>query len=282
MAEYSSLPLEPPELASKQVETSRRQIDSRQWWLWTSAMTVTTLLAIGMASFALPAALTGPMNLSAFLVNDAVRGLLGLVLIFNAYVVFEQLQIHRIRREMADQLYALAVLDPLTGLFNRRYIQHRLEAEVSRCQRNRTQLTVILFDLDDFKQVNDRLGHEAGDCCLQAFGEHLKKATRGSDVAGRWGGDEFLALLPECKAEEVQYVMKRLFGLDAGVNGESLPVRFSAGWTDYVPGESITIFLKRADMALYANKHRPGKSTTPGGKVTRDPIAPEFSRRSPE
>ncbi len=260
MAEHRPLTLDTPELASKQVQFARRQIDSRQWWLWTSAMTVTTLLAIGIASFAVPAALAGPMNLSEFFVNDAVRGLLGLVLIFNVYVLFEQIQIHRIRREMADHLYALAVLDPLTGLFNRRYIQHRLEAEISRCQRNQSQLTVILFDLDDFKQVNDQLGHEAGDCCLKAFGEHLKKATRGSDVAGRWGGDEFLTLLPECKPEEVRYVLKRLSGLGAVLNGESRPVLFSAGCAHYIPGESISSFLRRADLALYANKQRSDKS----------------------
>jgi diguanylate cyclase (GGDEF)-like protein len=279
MAEKTSSLLDAPELASRQVQLARRHIDSRQWWLWTSAMTVTTLLAIGMASFALPAALGDHMNLSAFLVNDAVRGLLGLVLIFNVYVIFEQIQIHRIRREMADQLYSLAVLDPLTGLFNRRYIQHRLEAEISRCQRNGTQLTVILFDLDDFKQVNDQLGHQAGDRCLQTFGERLKKATRGSDVAGRWGGDEFLAILPECKSEEVQYVLKRLTGPDVGPNGEKLPVQYSAGWADYSPGESVSSFLKRADTALYADKQRCGKLPVPAGKIQSVPVTSEASGR---
>jgi diguanylate cyclase (GGDEF)-like protein len=151
-------------------------------------------------------------------------------------------------------------LDSLTGSFNRRYAEQRLASEISRSQRYDLPLTVICFDLDDFKQVNDKYGHAAGDCLLKAFAERLSKSTRGSDVAARYGGDEFLVLLPDCRPEDVQYIFKRLNGLRVDVGGEMLPVSFSAGWANYVLGESAEDLLKRADVDLYAKK-RTSKAT---------------------
>src|ERR1700739_2261908 len=107
---------------------------------------------------------------------------------------------------------------------------------------------------DDFKQVNDRYGHSAGDRVLQEFAERLRKASRGADVAGRYGGDECLAVLPECTSQSLRPILQRLDDLEAEACGEKLPFYYSAGWTEYVPGESIEAFLKRADRALYANK----------------------------
>ena len=232
-------------------------IDRRQWWLSSSAILVTLLLAAGVVSFALPALLSPFANFYSFFVNQTVRGLLGLVLTFNVYVVYEQWQINRIRCELSEELQKLAFLDPLTNIFNRRYIEQQLAGEIVRSQRKGHPLTVALFDLDALKQVNDTYGHSAGDKVLQEFAERLKKAVRGSDLVGRYGGDEFLAVLPECTAEGVEYIFKRLNELQVKVSGEQLRFHYSAGWTDYIPGESTEEFLKRADVALYVNKHRP-------------------------
>jgi diguanylate cyclase (GGDEF)-like protein len=262
MGEIEASTLETTGVASKQVLATMRRVDRREWWLWSSAISVTILLAMGIGSFALPALFSGPDGLDSFFLPDgAVRGLMGLVLIFNVYVIYEQLQIHRLRRELANQLYEMSVLDPLTGLFNRRYIQHRLEEEIARSQRHGTPLTAILFDLDGFKEVNDEHGHVAGDDLLKAFAEQLKRATRGSDVAARYGGDEFLAILSDCEQGGVQYVLQRLTGLRVQTHNGNLPVFYSAGWTNYVLGETLEEFLKRADKALYADKRSPNKSS---------------------
>src|SRR6266700_3670352 len=197
-------------VANERILANMSQIDRREWWLWSTSISVTMLLTTGIASFALPALLVGFDNFYAFFLDHAVRGLFGLVLVFNIYVIYEQTQINRIRREFAGNLYKMAVLDSVTNMFNRRYILHRLEEEIARCQRYGTPLTVIALDLDCFKEINDEYGHAVGDYVLRIFGDQLKRATRGSDVVARYGGDEFLAILPDCSIEQIRYVLNRL------------------------------------------------------------------------
>lgn len=232
-------------------------IERRQWWLWISAVLITLLLTAGVVSFVLPSFFAPWAMPSAVSLDQVVGGLIALVALFDLYVVYEQRQINIIRRQVTEQLYQLSVLDPLTGLFNRRHIEQKLADEISRSERHGHPLTVILFDLNDFKQVNDNHGHPSGDTVLQAFADRLRKATRGSDMAGRFGGDEFLVVLPECKAGGVQYVFSRLNDLEVEVGDAKLPVLYSAGWADYLPGETPLELLTRADADLYANKRGP-------------------------
>lgn len=251
----------------KQIRANMRHIQQRQWWLWSSAVLVTMLLALGIASFAFPGLLTQAEDFYSFYVSQAVRGLVGLVLLFNVYVVYQQLQIHRIQRQLSEQIdtlgkmevrteevYKLAVLDPLTGLYNRRSGEQRLAQEVSRSERYGHPLTILLLDLDNLKYVNDKFGHAAGDELIKYLAERLNRAIRGSDLAVRLGGDEFLVILPECKLEEVRHVLSRLSGLKIDYDGKMIPLTFSVGWTNYIPGESPEELLRRADDALYANK----------------------------
>jgi diguanylate cyclase (GGDEF)-like protein len=250
-----------------EMETSLRRIDRREWRLWFTASTVMIFLMLGIASFSFSRFVSEENSASFINETQAVRGLGALVLLFIGYALYQQIQINQIRRQLLEQVFAvdkvevlaqevynLAVLDSLTGAYNRRYAEQRLITEIDRAQRYRLPLTVILFDLDDFKQVNDEHGHAAGDCVLKAFAERLSKSTRGSDIAARYGGDEFLTLLPECQPDDVQYVLKRLDGLKVQVGEAMRPISYSAGWADYLPGESAEELLKRVDAELYANK----------------------------
>jgi diguanylate cyclase (GGDEF)-like protein len=254
-------------ILSDAMQESMRPIERREWWLWSYAVLVTILLTIAIATFAFPALLSQAGEAYSFSIIHAVRGLVGLVLLFNVYVVYQQVQINRLRRQvtkqsfsvdkvemLAEKVYKVAVIDSLTGLYNRRYSRQLFEDELARSQRHGHALTVILFDLNNFKQVNDNYGHAAGDEVLKNFAEQLRKATRGSDVAARYGGDEFLALLPECKPGHVQYFLRRMENVQADVGGKMLSVSFSTGWADYIPGESCEDLLGRADKALYADK----------------------------
>jgi diguanylate cyclase (GGDEF)-like protein len=260
-------PAAPVPFQAEQIRTNMRRIAKRQWWLWSSAVMVTLLLTLGIASFEFPGLLSGTEAFYSFQLDLAMRGLVGLVLLFNVYTVYQQLQIHRIQSNLSDQVealgkmgirteevYKLAVLDPLTGLHNRRSGEQRLAEEISRAQRHGRPLTILLLDLNGLKHLNDKFGHAAGDELIRQFAARLTKAIRGSDLAVRLGGDEFLVLLPECKPEEVRHVLGRLSGLNVDCNGQSIALSFSAGWTNFKPGESPEDLLKRADEDLYVNK----------------------------
>jgi diguanylate cyclase (GGDEF)-like protein len=244
-----------------------RRLDRRQWWLWTSTVLVLILLTVAVASFAFPAMLSAEQQTYSFYLNQSVRALVGIVLLFTVYLVYQQFMIMKIRNQISDQMhslakvesltnevYKLAALDQLTGLYNRRSGEQRLAEEISRAVRHERPLTVLLMDLDGLKQTNDRLGHAAGDMVLKGFAERLQRAIRGSDLAVRLGGDEFMVLLPECRADEVGHVVGRVEGLEVQYGLEKIPCKFSRGWTDYRAGETSEELLKRADEALYANK----------------------------
>jgi diguanylate cyclase (GGDEF)-like protein len=249
------------------VRENLRKLDRRQWWLGSSAVLVLILLCIAVASFAFPNILSGEQGAYSLYLDQAMRALVGVVLIFSVYVVYQQTMIIRMRNQLADQMeslakiqtltdevYKLAALDQLTGLYNRRSGEQRLAEEISRAVRHRRPLTVLLIDLDGLKQTNDKLGHAAGDLVLKTFSERLQKGIRGSDLAVRMGGDEFMVLLPECRIEEVGHVMARIEGLEVQYEGVPVSILFSRAWTDYKPGETSEELLKRADDALYANK----------------------------
>jgi diguanylate cyclase (GGDEF)-like protein len=175
--------------------------------------------------------------------------------------------IKRLRRQLSEQLDAMgrlqsraeefhkqATVDALTGLYNRRFGEQRLAAEAARSRRHGHPLTVVALDLNNFKQINDRYGHPAGDLVLKEFAVRLNSAIRVSDLAVRMGGDEFLVLLPECPAEQVQAMLSRLSPLEVDYRGQKIDVSCSAGWVGYERGETAEQFLERADQTLYADK----------------------------
>lgn len=253
-----------------QVATLRdgfRKLDRRQWWLWSTTVLVLVLVTIAVASFAFPPLLNNWDAAHSANLSIAVRALVGLVLLFAVYAVYQQHQIVRMREQMADQIHALAkvetlttevyklaALDQLTGLYNRRSGEQRLAEEMSRAVRHRRPLTVLLIDVDNLKQINDRWGHAAGDLLLKQFADRLQRAIRGSDLAVRLGGDEFMVVLPECRVEEVGHVLARVEGLRIDYEHQKVDCHFSRGWTDFRPGETEQEFLKRADLALYDHK----------------------------
>lgn len=249
------------------IKTNMRELEKRQWWLWSSAVLITMLLTVGIASFAFLGSLEPTKDNYAHNLDVSLRGLVGLVLIFTVYTAYQQLQIHRLRlnldkqieilgqiEERTEEVYQLAVLDSLTGLYNRRSGERRLAEEISRSFRRARPLTILLLDLDELKTINDTFGHPIGDQVIKQFAENLQKASRGSDVSIRLGGDEFMMILPECKPDDVHLVLSRLERKSMESSGHSIDLEFSAGWTEYSPGESAESLIQRADAALYANK----------------------------
>ena len=244
----------------RQLKSDLRRLERRDWWLWWCAVAVILLLTAGLVSFSVPALVQEFEWLQHVKLEAAMRGLVGVVLLFNVYTFYQHITISRFRRELLDQqllverFRQMAMFDPLTGLFNRRFGEDRLQAEITRSFRHGYPLTILLFDLDDFKQINDTYGHAVGDAALKNFADQLLRISRRSDLAVRLGGDEFLLVLPDCQAGDVQTILTRLRPLAVSVNGQHVPFVCSAGSADYRTGETLEQLLARADHELYAQK----------------------------
>jgi two-component system cell cycle response regulator len=161
-----------------------------------------------------------------------------------------------LQEELSDQTARLEVQlfeDPLTRVHNRRFVFGQLEALVSGARRHRRPLAVAMVDIDAFKAVNDRHGHEVGDRVLVAIGEALQRALRAEDVLGRLGGEEFVALLPDTGAEAAARTAERLRAAVAGADGPAR-VTASVGWAVLRHAEAPDDLVRRADEALYAAK----------------------------
>ena len=150
----------------------------------------------------------------------------------------------------------LAETDALTGLYNQRYFHETLRREVMRAQRYERNLALIVFDLDDFKRVNDEIGHLAGDRVLSQAAERLREAVRSVDVACRIGGDEFAVILPESGTGDADQLYRRVHnamrGTALGPDGQRL--RVSAGIAELEHGDTSASIFERADAALYRAK----------------------------
>jgi diguanylate cyclase (GGDEF)-like protein len=184
-------------------------------------------------------------------------------------MIYQHLRLRRIQRALAEQqvqaevFRRLAMFDPLTGLHNRRFAEQRLRSDIARSDRRRLSLLVVLVDLNDFKQINDEHGHLAGDHVLKEFGKYLSRSTRGSDLAARWGGDEFILLLPDCAASQLPLVLSRLDRLRIEFQGKELPISFSVGWKEYEPGDQFDELIEGADRHLYEQKAAAKTPRTP-------------------
>ena len=159
---------------------------------------------------------------------------------------------------LVEQLHSAATTDELTGLYNRRAVEQRLDAEISRATRHQITTTVVLLDLDRFKLVNDTLGHAAGDRLLVHMGQVLRHQARTLDAVGRLGGDEFLVILPMTSPEEalifVGRVLKDVNAIDA-THPEYGPQSISIGIAAAPRhGSSVSALLAAADVALYKAK----------------------------
>lgn len=176
----------------------------------------------------------------------------------------ELMQLH----QELDNASALARHDPLTDALNRKGLEEAMEKEISSMRRKETPLSLSLLDIDNFKKLNDRLGHEAGDRALVHLADVTRRSLRPSDTLARYGGEEFVVLMPDTKLEQGIEVMARLQReLTKAIymaGNEKILITFSAGVAQLAPDESGTNAIRRADQAMYLAK-RAGKNRVMGG-----------------
>lgn len=159
-------------------------------------------------------------------------------------------------KQSEAEIRTLSLTDQLTRVGNRRRLEQALDKEISRAGRSGTKLSALMADLDHFKRVNDTYGHSAGDKVLEAFGDILRESTRPMDVLGRYGGEEFVVLMPDTAREQAVITAERLRTTLASTLIAPLtePITVSIGVVEFVPGESGALLMHRVDEALYEAK----------------------------
>ncbi len=197
---------------------------------------------------------------------------------FHSYVSVSQ--------RMRESFRRRGFVDEITGVFNYRYLERRLSEEGERTRRHGGFTAILYLDLDGFKQVNDRYGHQVGNVVLQQVADTMLQQVRVCDVFGRIGGDEFLAILPQTDRREAYVLADRLrqavenYRMEVGDEGAVDFVRVSVGIAAYpVNGETMDNVVTAADRAVYESKEQGGNRVSVAGQfITADSVARDMVR----
>lgn len=188
-------------------------IQKRDSYLGRYSIFVSMLLVVAIVTLAAIAANQGVGTFLKIRLTEAIFALIALIVLFNVYTIRQEFLIKQLRAQLTDkqaQFYGLrnqSMVDQLTGLYNRRFAEQRLAAEVARTQRMGHPLALVMLDLKQFGAVNDRLGRDAGDQALREFGARMSSVIRGSDLAVRLDADKFMMVMPECATEQLNRVL---------------------------------------------------------------------------
>ncbi len=161
------------------------------------------------------------------------------------------------RKKLEQELIVAATIDKLTQIYNRRKLEEIIQSEIERTKRYNSPLSLIMLDFDDFKHINDTYGHQVGDKVLKGVADILKNNIRVSDAVGRWGGEEFMIVVPETASANARELADKIRNLIASSSFEgSCTMTISLGLTQLLRGDDFDSFIKRVDDALYQAKRR--------------------------
>jgi diguanylate cyclase (GGDEF)-like protein len=255
--------LEPSERA---LEQEMSLIQKRDSYLGRYSIFVSMLLVVAIVTLAAIASNQGVGTFLKIRLTEAIFALIALIVLFNVYTIRQEFLIKQLRAQLTDkqaQFYGLrnqSMVDQLTGLYNRRFAEQRLAAEVARTQRMGHPLALVMLDLKQFGAVNDRHGRDAGDQALREFGARMSSVIRGSDLAVRLDADKFMMVMPECATEQLNRVLSRLTPFELNWKGHHIPLEFAASCKQYQIGESSAEFIARVEQSLVATKQAGAKA----------------------
>lgn len=247
----------------------RREIqglDDRDIQLWSIGVLIILVLAAGFAALVLPNVMwnLGILKVDGRYLPQLFFGFIVLIVLFNIYSLQRRRSLQKTRDELVRELVRreaaekLSLVDPLTELYNRRYLNQVIPREVSRADRLGTHLTFLMMDVDDFKSVNTQFGHARGDRLLCEVAQLLKRTFRTSDTIVRYGGDEFLALLTETDQAQAGVAVGRLRGAvdrwNRANSAEGYSMSISCGLASYAKGENVSDVIHLADQRMYLHK----------------------------
>ena len=263
------------------LETELLRLESQRRELWMLGVFLSGVLVLGGLSFFFPNSFWRSnvleVKISPQLFFLLMMGLVIVVFIMlKREVTMQKLRLQNLRQTLAAQSESsVSMLDPLTAVFNRKVLRELLQSEIARAERNGRPLGLIMCDLNNFKQLNDRFGHLMGDYVLAQFAATLKTCVRGSDYIVRYGGDEFLIILPETDEKGVEIVRDRIISKvedwDRHHRVGDFPITVSLGGYHHIVGQSAEQDVAEADARMYAEKQKqhaqggPTNGTAPAG-----------------
>ena len=256
------VPERQPEIAPESIEQKIRAVDWRDVQLWYIGFVILIVLAAGFVALIVPqmlwqfnSAISRQPNIA-----ELILGLMALLILLNVYLFQQRLFLLRTRHELIVQLQIAerrARTDALTGVFNRRFMEEALTREMAQAERYHRKLSVALTDVDGFKDFNTSLGHLMGDRILVEVAALLQKNFRAADFVTRYGGDEFLVIMPDTDLIQAGVAIQRLrCWLERYNDGDHREYRLSlsCGVASYTPGSTIDDLIRAADADLYVQK----------------------------
>ena len=248
---------------SSEIYRDLEALSSRDYQLWSICALVIVVIAIGLAAFVIPNLVWTNLHTDTRYIPQLFLGLITLIILFNVYILEQKRQLNRARAQLLRELIEsakareTALVDPLTGVFNRRYMEEIFPREISKASRSGSELSLIMLDVDGFKDINTKFGHFGGDQYLRDVATLLKKTFRGSDTVLRLGGDEFLILLPETSHKQAVRASERLTWETRWWNQAGhakYQLSFSCGVATYRKGMDMKQVLDAADKDMYQIK----------------------------
>jgi diguanylate cyclase (GGDEF)-like protein len=251
------------------VENLLRQLhtlDEKESGIWAKNLLIIVVLCAGFLALIFPNLMwdVGQMKMDGRYLLQFFFGLTALVVLYNAHMVEQRGKLRWAREEMVRQLLraetseSLSLVDPLTEVYNRRHMDKILRQETSRADRLNTSLAVMLIDLDGFKSINTRFGHVVGDEVLQEVTQLLNGVFRRSDTVVRYGGDEFLIVMPDTDEDQAALAVARLHKEVRKRNlenrGREYKLSLSCGVAGYRKGMQIREVIEAADSNMYTEK----------------------------
>jgi len=242
------------------------KLERRDWELWVIVTLTGVLVATGLLAILFPAAFLKHDNVhfEVTVSRPLAVGLIALLVLLNTYLVSKRLEIRRLREELISSTIQQELVrqqsftDPLTEIYNRRSLEDIAGRFISHCKRLSTPLSLLMIDVDRFKDVNTRFGHLTGDVVLADTAALLKSSVRGSDAVFRYGGDEFLIILADTSRTGAAKVIERITAYLLNWNNEQtlegFKLSLSIGVSEWSDGMTLDSLLDSADREMYAVK----------------------------